>query len=437
MKNKKRIPGLCVLFFAGIALLPAQNRTTTITTTGTTTTDGNVTMLVTQETTTKLRRTTSQGDPEARLDYTPGVLPELLSPLIAESVIARYPDYRNAYWKDYTYVQGYMFEAMDRLGQLTSDTKYLMYMKKYIDHFVDVNGNYQGGELSNLDNFMTGSAFCTLYKRTGDEKYKKAALQILSKVASYPQSDGQFWHGNKNPNMWIDGVFMMQMFLIRCGQYVGETAYCYDIACRNIITAARHLQLPDGLVLHAWTTEPEKAGWANKETGLSPEVWSEGMGWYTLVVPELLAVLPKDHPDYNQVLKIYLAMMKRLKQMQDQRTGGWFMVVDKAGNPLNFIDPSGTAMFVYAIQRGVDLGLLNRKEYVPVAQKGYESLKPFLIVNERGLVDLIGACDGVVIKKDFVSYVTVPKILNAKEAVAGALWAAVIMEAGELMKKRK
>ena len=228
--------------------------------------------------------------------------------------------------------------------------------------------------------------------------------------------------------MWIDGVFMMQMFLIRCAQYVGETDYCLDIACRNILSAARHLQRPDGLLLHAWTTEPDKAEWADKQTGLSPEVWSEGMGWYTLVVPELLAVLPKTHAHYNDVLNVYQKMVKGLKNVQDANTGGWFMVVDKGTNPLNFIDPSGTAMFVYAIQRGIDLGLLKEKEYASVARRGYESLYPFVRVNNQGLLDVIGACDGVTIKKDFVTYVTVNKILNAKEAVAGVLWAAVIME---------
>ena len=43
--------------------------------------------------------------------------------------MTRYPDYRMAYWKDYTYVQGYMFEAMDRLGQLTGGSRYLEYIR--------------------------------------------------------------------------------------------------------------------------------------------------------------------------------------------------------------------------------------------------------------------------------------------------------------------
>lgn len=407
----------------------AQNRVVATNKTGYVVENG-VTMRVTEETTTRYRRTTSQGVPEARLEYIPGSAPDLYSLAIARSVMARYPDYRKAYWKDYTYVQGYMFEAMDRLGQLTNDNQYVT----YIDHFIDKEGNYAGDGLTNLDNFMTGSAFCTLYKRTNDERYKKAALQILAAVDSYPSSDGQFWHGNKKPNMWVDGVFMMQMFLIRCGQYVGEADYCYDVACRNILSAANHLQLENGLLLHAWTTEPKEAVWADKKTGLSSEVWSEGMGWYTLVVPELLAVLPKTHKDYNAIVKIYTNMAKGIKNFQDKQTGGWFFIVDKPTNPLNFIDASGTAMFLYSIQRGINLGLLKEKEYAPVAQKGYEALKPFLVVNNQGLVDLVGACDGVTIKRDFLEYVSVNKILNAKEAVAGALWAAVIMEEASLKK---
>lgn len=404
---------------------------TSVKTTGYTVGPDNVTMKVTQEVTTRARRTTSQGDPNAHLDYAPGEALSMIAVPLAESVMARYPDYRTAYYKDYSYVQGYMFEAMDRLVQLTNDPRYTAYIKKYIDNFIDEDGNYKGGGLTNLDNFMTGSAYCTLYARTGDERYKKAALQILEAVEPYPSSDGQFWHGNKSPNMWIDGVFMMQMFLLRCAQYVGEADYCFDVACRNIKAAARHLQRPDGLLLHAWTTEPDKAVWANSE-GLSPEVWSEGMGWYALVVPELLAVLPESHPDYNDIKEIYLKMAKGLKQWQDINTGGWFMVVDKGTNPLNFIDPSGTAMFTYSIQRGIDLGLLKEKEYGKVAADGYASLFPFIRVNNQGLLDVIGACDGVTIKKDFTEYVTVDKILNAKEAVAGVLWAAVIMEKDKL-----
>lgn len=126
----KIIVGICIVCAVGTSHSSmAQNRVVTQHTAGTVV-EGEVTMLVTQETTTRYRRTTSQGVPEAKLGYTPGVTPEYLAIPLSETVMTRYPDYRMAYWKDYTYVQGYMFEAMDRLGQLTGDSRYLEYIKK-------------------------------------------------------------------------------------------------------------------------------------------------------------------------------------------------------------------------------------------------------------------------------------------------------------------
>lgn len=127
---------LCITLSAN-----AQNRVVTQHTTGTVI-EGEVTMMVTQDITTRYRRTTSQGVAEAKLNYQPGMELSRLSIPLVETVMTRYPDYRMAYWKDYTYVQGYMFEAMDRLGLLTGDSKYLEYIKKYIDNFLDEDGNY-------------------------------------------------------------------------------------------------------------------------------------------------------------------------------------------------------------------------------------------------------------------------------------------------------
>ena len=45
--------------------------------------------------------------------------------------------------------------------------------------------------------------------------------------------------------------------------------------------------------------------------------------------------------------------------------GGWFFVVDKPDRKDNWIDTSGSAMFTYALERGIEFGLLDRKEYAP------------------------------------------------------------------------
>jgi len=382
-----------------------------------------------QTTAPKVKRGTWEGEPDARLPYLPGKAPESWAEATAQTIMARYPDYRKAYWKDWSYVQGYMFRGFEMLYRKTGEKRYLDYIRQYIDHFVDESGNYTGDRLTNLDNIQTGTAILTLYEQTKDERYKKAAIQFREAFNTYPRSDGQFWHGNKSPNMWIDGIFMGQMFLIRYGQVMGDAAYCNDEAARQITVFASHCRKKDsGLYFHAWTEKPLETRWADTITGLSPEVWSEGLGWYALVVPELLSVLPKDHPKRAEVLKIYLDMMQGLKNTQDPSTGGWYMIVDKGSVPGNWIDPSGTAMFVYSIKRGINLGLLDKKSYSSVAERGYKSLFNFVKINENGLVDVHGGGDGISIKKDFEEYVSVKRVLNAKEAVAGFLWASAIME---------
>ena len=383
----------------------------------------------------KLRRGTSPGVPEAHLEYPPGKSPKFWSKATAETIMQRYPDYRSAYWKDWTYVQGYMFCGFEMLYRVTGDKRYLGYMRRYIDQFVDDRGNYTGDSLTNLDNLMTGTSIAALYEHTRDERYQTAARQFRRVFDTYPRSDGQFWHGNKSPNMWIDGIFMGQMFLLRYGRVIGDATYCYDEVARQITAFAKHCAKGNtGLYYHAWTEAPEKTKWANPANGLSPEVWSEGLGWYALVLAEALAEFPKGHAHREALEDIFRRLMAGLARTQDQASGGWFMIVDKGDQSGNWIDPSGTAMFVYSMQRGIELGLLSHEVFDPVVRRGYRSLLSFARINEQGLVDIHGAGDGITIKKDFETYVSVPRIVNAKEAVAGFLWATAIMEKAELSK---
>lgn len=378
----------------------------------------------------KPKRGTSQGLPDARLNYTPGKIPAYWSIATAESIMARYPDYREAYWKPWSYVHGYMFYGFEMLYRTTGDRRYLDFIKKYIDNFVDEKGNFHGDNLNNLDNLMTGSSIVDLYGYTHAERYKTAATQFRKVFDTYPRShDGQFWHGAKSPNMWIDGVFMGQMFLIRYGKIIGDSKYCYDEAAKQITVCAKHLLKGEtGLYLHGWTEQPEQAKWADPKTGLSPEVWSEGMGWLALVTVELLAEMPNSHPQYAQIKDIYIRLANGLKRTQDKKTGGWFMIVDKGDQPDNWIDPSGTGMFVYFIQRGIDIGVIRKKEYATVVANGYKSLTSFGQINNHGLVDVVGGGDGIGIKKDYATYVSYKRMTNAKETVGGFLWGTAIVE---------
>jgi unsaturated rhamnogalacturonyl hydrolase len=389
----------------------------------------------------KPRRGTSQGDPNARLPYTSGKAPEFWSVATAETVMARYPDYRTAYYKDFSYVHGYMFYGFEMLYKATGDKKYLNFIKNYIDKFVDENGRFHdGGSLTNLDALMTGNTIVMLYELTGDERYKKAAGEFRRAFDNYPRNpDEGFWHGNKTTGqMWVDGIFMGQMFLVRYGKSIGDRDYAFDEATRQItIFARRALKGNSGLYYHAFTANPGLVNWADPKTGLSPEVWSEGLGWYALILAETLAVLPENHPRYAEVLDIFKRLANGLKETQDKQTGRWYQVVDKGNLPDNWTDVSGSSMFTYALQRGINLKLLDKKTFTPVVKAGYAGITNAVRINEKGLVEVLPTGDGVTVKKDYATYVSVPKVLNAKEAVAGFLWATAIVEILRLKKHYK
>jgi unsaturated rhamnogalacturonyl hydrolase len=147
--------------------------------------------------------------------------------------------------------------------------------------------------------------------------------------------------------------------------------------------------------------------------------------------------LPNNHPRRAGVEDIFRRLAAGLKKTQDAKTGRWFLVVDKGGQPDNWTDTSGSAMFTYALQKGIELGLLDKAEYAPIVARGYAGITANAKINARGLVDIYSACDGVGVQVDYAHYINFKKSVNAKEAVAGFLWATAIVEKPELEKLKK
>ncbi len=346
------------------------------------------------------------------------------------------PQDRLAKW---SYWKGYTLMGFEQLWRSTGNPRYIEYIRREMDPHLDAEGNLKDVSLNSLDSFMAGNVIIALYEHTHEARYRTAAMQIREAFDTYPRNpDGGFWHSPRlNGQMWVDGVFMGEMFLIRYGKSIGDRQYCFDEAIKQITVFAGHAQKgTSGLYYHAWAANPatalvipqRKIGWADPKTGLSREVWSEGLGWYALILVETLAVLPADYPRRAEVLDIYTRLADGLKRMQDTKTGGWFQVVDKGSEPDNWIDTSGSAMFTYAIRRGIDLGLLKKQKFAGVAENGYRAIAGNARIDDKGLVDIYSAGDGVCVQASYGDYVHYPKSVNAKEAVAGFLWATTIIE---------
>ncbi len=310
------------------------------------------------------------------------------------------------------------------------DPRYLDYIRQYADAHVGENGEIPEFTGESLDDMMAGTAIVAAFQKTGEARYRRAAERIRNAFNDYPRnSDGGFWHGRALPHeMWIDGSFMGQMFLTRYGTVIGDRAACFDEAVLQIgIMAARLAKGASGLYLHGYD-EARTAAWADRVTGLSSDVWSEGLGWYALVLVETLALIDPQHPGRPRVEGILRGLVEGLAGAQDPRTGLWYQVVDKGERADNWHDTSGSAMFVYAIQRAIELGCVSADRCRPVAEKGYAGICAKAVPGADGFLDIRDACDGVCVQNSYEDYVNCKRVLNAREAVGSVLWAAVIME---------
>ena len=354
----------------------------------------------------------------------------MMSIAMAENILKRFPDPDMIPFQPWCYVQGYVLCGFEKLWACTGDARYFDYVKRFADQHVAVDGSLRGFKGDSLDDMLAGTVIVAVYAHTGEAKYRRAADTIRRAFDTYPRNaDGGFWHGVPLAHeMWIDGVFMGLMFLTRYGAVIGDSEHCFDEAAHQILTLASHCRKGDsGLFLHGYD-EARHAAWADPITGLSPEVWSEGLGWYALILVETLALMPADHPKRAQVMDILLKLAAGLRKVQDARTGLWYQVVDKGDRPDNWHDTSGSAMFVYTIQRAIDLGYISRRTYAPVVRKGYAGILSKAVVRDDGLVDVYDACNGLGVQRSYADYVNFPKSVNAQEAVAGFLWATTSVE---------
>jgi rhamnogalacturonyl hydrolase YesR len=338
------------------------------------------------------------------------------SVLVAQSFINRFPDPDTMYCcgntNHFSWQAGYVMFAMEKIWKATGDSLYYNYIRRYVDQQVDEQGNIPDFKSDALDNFLPGYAILFMYEQTHLEKYRIAAMKIRAGFDKYPRnSNGLFWHGVWATNQtWVDGLFMGQIFLARYGKTIGDSEYAFNEVVKQITTVAEVCQKENGLLWHGWD-ESKKASWADKTTGLAPEVWSEGLGWYAVLLADVFDYLPEEHPGYSKVFAIHQKLCKGLKDVQDQKTGMWCQVVDKPNEPGNWNETSGTGMYIYLLQKSIDKGFLSTTEFSGVICSAYAGMIKKARTNEKGFIDLYD-CSSIGIQNSTQDYFNSPREIS-------------------------
>jgi unsaturated rhamnogalacturonyl hydrolase len=301
---------------------------------------------------------------------------------------------RPAVWN---YEMGVVLMGFEKLALTTGDKKYTNYAKNIIDHFITEDGVIRTYNLEeyNSDNIPTGRQLLHLYQNTKQEKYKTAATALYNQLAWQPRNKvGGYWHKLKYPTqMWLDGLYMMEPFAVEYAVLFNDTKKFNDVVNQFVWMEKYSRDAKTGLLYHGWD-ESKLQKWANKETGVSPEFWSRAMGWYMMALVDVLDYLPANYKRRAELVAILNRLSTALVKFQDAKEGVWWQVTNKAGQELNYLESSASAMFVYALSKAANKKYISIN-FKPAITKAYNGIvKNFVRVDEAGSVHYLQAVAG-------------------------------------------
>lgn len=293
----------------------------------------------------------------------------------------------------WTYEYGVVLKGLEGVWLNTGDGRYFSFIQKGIDNFVSGDGairTYNAADF-NLDNINSGRSLLLLYKVTGQEKYRKAAMLLRDQLKAQPRtSAGGFWHKKIYPSqMWLDGLYMAEPFYAEYAATFREDTDFDDIANQFVLMERHSRDEKTGLLYHGWD-ETKQQRWANPITGTSPNFWDRAVGWYAMALVDTLDYFPQQHPRRAELIAILNRLAKSVVKYQDLKSGLWYQVMDKGTEQGNYLEASGSSMFVYALAKGVRNGYLP-VTYSPAAKRAYQGLVDrFIKIDSNGQTNLEG-----------------------------------------------
>lgn len=179
--------------------------------------------------------------------------------------------------------------------------------------------------------------------------------------------------------LWADDLYMSIPFLLRLYLKTEKKDYLSD-CIHQIKKYKDYLYLPENKIMsHIFSIR------YNTKTEIP---WGRGNGWVIFSLIELLCILPNTHETYNELKDFFLELSKGYSKLQDKE-GLWHQILT---DPTSFQEISCTSMIIYAMAKGVQLGLYDHPEkFIEQARRGIKAIT-INAIDRQG--NVYGVCHG-------------------------------------------
>jgi len=338
----------------------------------------------------------------------------------------------------WNYCHGLEIQSFLRVGEKTGNQKYFDYAYAFADLMIDGNGNIKGYKQReyNIDRVNSGKILFPIYAKTKEERFKMAMDSLRNQMKTHPRTkDGSFWHKKVYPHqVWLDGIYMACPFMAEYAKTFNEPELFDDVALQ-IIDCHKYMFDPKtGLYYHGWDESREQR-WSDPKTGLSPNFWSRSIGWYLMAMIDALDFIPETHPKRAEIISIAQNLAKSLENFRDPKTGMWYQVTDLINREENYVESSGSAMFIYSWVKGAQKGYLD-KSFLKKGEKAYDQFVKRFVKNEPdGTISVTDGCavaglggDKIYRDGSFEYYMSEPIRDNDPKAVSPFIMVSVLLD---------
>lgn len=350
----------------------------------------------------------------------------------AESIMARSPKLYlcNGHNGKWSYDYGVVLKGFEALWRRTGDSRYFRYIRAQMDHFIGEDGQIRGYAQSeyNIDHINNGKLLFALHQETGERKYRLAADQLRAQLERHPRtSEGAFWHKQIYPyQIWLDGLYMGAPFYLQYELEYGSGAGVDDVTRQFILCEQHTRDEQTGLLHHAWD-ERKIQPWCDPNTGLSPHFWGRSLGWFVMALVDVLELMPSGHADTPKLRRILVHTLTALRRYQDIDSGVWYQIVDCGQRKGNYLEASASSMIVYAMAKGIRLGVLDETWQEPLDRAFRGVIDEFVLETKEGWINLNKNCQvaglGGADQRDgtFAYYISEPIVTNDQKGLGALL----------------
>jgi unsaturated rhamnogalacturonyl hydrolase len=250
-----------------------------------------------------------------------------------------------------------------------------------------------GPDVFNADDYAICQTYVDLFRVTKENKMLAPVIKNLSEFMSktYP-IEGDI---KCIPWWWCDALFMQPPLMVKLGLTLNDYKY---------------IRYADSLFLQTYNLLYDKEehlfyrdlNYKSKEELIKAEhngkkiFWSRGNGWVLGGLARILEELPENYPESDFYEKIFKEMSFKIASLQ-QADGLWrSSLLDPESYPGG--EESGSAFYCYALAWGVNNGLLDRTNYLPVVEKAWKGL--LNLVHRDGMIGWVQPV-GADPRKDF------------------------------------